>query len=129
MNIVEIMERKINLDPWSKISITTETEHHTLLEIATIVIENGGDYYFIKDDVEKIKDVSLMPIYIKEDWINYNKKELNIITLNLHIKEFEQRLKNSIESSPIKDDREREIEETLNTLKLLRRDLIIKGII
>ena len=121
--------RKINLFPWEKISITSEVEHHTLIDVATIIIFKDDEYYFIQDDIEKVRDVSIMPQYIKEDWIKYNRKELNMFVINKHIREYESRLKKSIEFNSVKTDKERELEEKLQLLKSLRRDLIIKGII
>lgn len=121
--------RKINLFPWEKISITSEVEHHTLIDVATIIIFKDDEYYFIQDDIEKVRDVSIMPQYIKEDWIKYNRKELNMFVINKHIKEYESRLKKSIEFNSVKTNKERELEEKLQLLKSLRRDLIIKGII
>ena len=64
----------------------------------------------------KISDVSKMPYYIKEDWIRHNTKRLNILTINEHIKE--------ISTNSINDD-----EKLIEELKIIRRDLIIKGII
>ena len=131
MNTAEKMDRNINLFPWENVSITTNYEHHTLIEKASIIINNGDDYFYIHDDIEKIKDVSLMPPYIKEDWIKYNKKELDMITMNIHIKQYEDRLKSIIESKtlPFNFDNEKDLEETIQLLKSLRRELIIKGII
>lgn len=121
--------RKINLFPWEKISITSEVEHHTLIDVATIIISKDNEYYFVQDDIEKVRDVSIMPQYIKEDWIKYNRKELNMFVINKHIKEYESRLKRSIEFNSVKTDKEKELDEKLQLLKSLRRDLIIKGII
>lgn len=121
--------RKINLFPWEKISITSEVEHHTLIDVATIIIFKDDEYYFIQDDIEKVRDVSIMPQYIKEDWIKYNRKELNMFVINKHIREYESRLKKSIEFNSVKTDKERDLEEKIQLLKSLRRDLIIKGII
>ena len=117
-----MMERRINLSPWEEISITTEIEHHTLIQNATIIIENNGGYFYIKDDIEKIKDVSNMPTYIKEDWVNYNKKDLSISVLNSHISELQYKSLGTFNVN-------KEPEETIPLLKSLRRDLIIKGII
>ena len=131
MNTVEKMDRGIVLSPWKLVSITTNYEHHTLIEKASIIINNGDDYFYLHDDIEKIKDVSSMPYYIKEDWVKYNKKELDMITMNIHIKQYEDRLKSIIESKtlPFNLDNEKDLEETIQLLKSLRRELIIKGII
>lgn len=116
------MNRVINLSPWDKISISTEIQHHTLIDMATIIISNDEDYYVIEDDVEKIMDVSSMPHYIKEDWINYNKKELTHSVLDKHIKVYTD--KSELQWPP-----DEKIEKTISTLKSIKRHLIIKKII
>lgn len=115
------MNREIDLSPYKEISINTNIIHQTLIDEATIIIEIGDDYYFIKDDIEKIKDVSKMPSYIKEDWIKYNKKELTYNIINQHIREY----LNKSESQYSNDD----ILEILSTLKAIKRQLIIKNLI
>jgi len=115
-------QRSINLSPWKEISISTETQHHTLIDVATIIIENDEDYYIIEDDIEKVMDVSSMPHYIKEDWINYNKKELNQKVLDKHIKVYTD--KSDLQWPP-----DEEIEKVISTLKSIKRHLIIKKII
>jgi hypothetical protein len=82
-----------------------------------LVGDNLGGYFFINDDYDKIYDVLNMPIYIKNDWIKYNIKKLDLPTLNNHIKYYEL------------------VEENDNILKIksilysIRRNLIIEGII
>lgn len=115
-------QRSINLSPWKEISISTEVQHHTLIDIATIIIGNDEDYYIIEDDIEKVMDVSSMPHYIKEDWINYNKKELNQKVLDKHIAVYTD--KSEMQYPP-----DREIEEIISTLKSIKRHLLIKKII
>lgn len=115
-------QRTINLLPWKEISISTELQHHTLIDVATIIIGNDEDYYIIEEDVEKIMDVSSMPRYIKEDWINYNKKELNQKVLDKHIKVYTD--KSDMQYPP-----DKEIEEIISNLKSIKRHLLIKKII
>ena len=115
-------QRTINLSPWKEISISTELQHHTLIDMATIIIEDSEDYFVIEDDVEKIMDVSSMPHYIKEDWVNYNKKELTQSVLDKHIRIYTDKY----EMLYTKDE---EIEETLSILRAIKRHLIIKKII
>ena len=115
-------QRSINLSPWKEISISTETQHHTLIDIATIIISNEDDYYVVEDDIEKLMDVSSMPRYIKEDWINYNKKELNQKVLDKHIKVYTD--KSDMQYPP-----DEEIEKVISTLKSIKRHLLIKKII
>lgn len=109
------MIREINVSPWIHITTTEKYDHHSLNQILTILIEKDGQYFFLVDDVEKIFDVSQMPNYIKEDWINYNKKPLSLKIINEQIK----KLTNDFEL----------FEEELSLLKSLRREMIIKGII
>jgi hypothetical protein len=115
-------QRSINLSPWKEMSISTEIQHHTLIDMATIIIENGEDYYIIEDDIEKVMDVSSMPHYIKEDWINYNKKELNQKVIDKHISVYTD--KSEMQYPP-----DEEIEEIISTLKSIKRHLLIKKII
>jgi len=115
-------DREINLDPWVIISQVSEYEHHTLICYATIIVESNGEYFYLKDDIDKIKDVSNMPSYIKEDWLNYNKKELGMSVINKQIKNLETILEHKRPYNP--DD-----DEALSQLISIRRNLIINGII
>lgn len=109
------MKKEINVSPWNHIITTHKIEHHTLDEIFTILIEKDGEYFYIVEECQKVFDISQMPKYIKEDWINYNKKFLSLSLLNEQIK----KLTNDFD----------QFEDELNLLKSLRRELIIKGII
>ena len=124
------MNREINLKPWNEVCLITKYEHHTLINNATVLIENSGDYFYIHDDIEKVKDVSQMPEYIKEDWINYNKKPLNIPVLNQMIKSYENQLNSGLERPfSLSEPSDEELENLINLLKSLRRDLIINKVI
>jgi hypothetical protein len=124
------MNRDINLKPWNEVCLITKYEHHTLINNATVLIENSGDYFYIHDDIEKVKDVSQMPEYIKEDWINYNKKPLNIPVLNQMIKSYENQLNSDLERPfSLTEPSDDELEDLVNVLKSLRRDLIINKVI
>jgi hypothetical protein len=124
------MNRDINLKPWNEVCLITKYEHHTLINNATVLIENSGDYFYIHDDIEKVKDVSQMPEYIKEDWINYNKKPLNIPILNQMIKSYENQLNSGLERPfSLTEPSDDELEDLINVLKSLRRDLIINKVI
>lgn len=109
------MKREINVSPWNHITTSQKIDHHTLDEIFTILIERDGEYSFLVEECQKIFDISQMPLYIKEDWINYNKKSLSLRLLNEQIKKYT----NDFE----------QFEEELSLLKSLRRELIINGII
>jgi hypothetical protein len=124
------MNRDINLKPWNEVCLITKYEHHTLINNATVLIENSGDYFYIHDDIEKVKDVSQMPEYIKEDWINYNKKPLNIPVLNQMIKSYENQLNSGLERPfSLSEPSDDELENLVSLLKSLRRDLIINKVI
>ena len=119
------MEREINLSPWKSIYLFTKYDFHTLINYATIIIQNpSDDYFYFYHDIEKIIDVSLMPNYIKEDWLNYNKKELNILVLNACIKDCQEKLE-----VVTNQEKERSYKKTLETFKSIRREIILKGII
>jgi hypothetical protein len=127
------MNREINLKPWNQVCLITKYEHHTLINNATVLIENGGDYFYIHDDIEKVIDVSQMPEYIKGDWINYNKKPINISVLNQMIKDYEKGRQNLLQDRgtmyEYKEPTDDELEDLINLLKSLRRDLIINKVI
>lgn len=123
------MDRKINLDVINidYISISSLIDLESLVEVTTIIFDSCGDLYYIVDDIEKIKDVSSMPSYIKEDWVNENKIPIDISVLNNQINKF------SIE---VEDEKSRLLESnyhdslkekmlTLDNLISIRRDVII----
>lgn len=119
--MADLNSRKICLSPYKEVSITTRTIHHSLVDEATIIVENGDDYFVIQDDIEKIKDVSQMPNYIKEDWINYNKIELTDKILDWHILDY---IHKSEQQYPNED-----LLEVVNKLRSIKRHQIIKKII
>lgn len=120
------MEEKININPWNIVSYSDHYELNPFEKVSTIIMEDSsGDYFFIKDEYEKIIDVSKMPDYIRKDWINYNKKDLSISIVNNQIKRFESDLNDPVNIG----NRYEFIENTLKLLKSIRRDLIIKGVI
>jgi hypothetical protein len=109
------MKREINVSPWNHITTTSEINNYSLDNYLTILIEKDGEYFFIVEEEQKIFDISQMPLYIKEDWLKYNKKSLSLSLLNEQIKK-------------LTNDND-QFEDELNLLKSLRRELIIKGII
>jgi hypothetical protein len=109
------MKREINVSPWNHITTTSEMNNYSLDNYLTILIEKDGEYFFIVEEEQKIFDISQMPLYIKEDWLKYNKKSLSLSLLNEQIK----KLTNQYD----------QFEEELLLLKSLRRDLIIKNIL
>ena len=121
------MEKTINLYPYVVLSADFKIDNHTLIETANVILIYNDEYYYLEDDSEKIIDVSLMPHYIKDDWINYNKKELNLSIIDRHInqsyKDLKQYVPNSLNINKIR------IEEELSDLKSIRRDYLLKIVI
>lgn len=109
------MKREINVSPWNHITTTSKINNYSLDNYFTVLIEKDGDYFFIVEEEQKLFDVSQMPIYIKEDWIKYNKKELSISLINEQIKKINNEFN--------------QFEEELGLLYSLRRDLILKGLV
>ena len=115
-------ERHINFNPFKEVSIVKTWNIHTLRHMATVIVERDDVLWYIEDEIEKLYDVSAMPVYIKEDWVNYNKKELTMEVVDAHIKDY-VRLMESQWPSPDS------WENTLATLKSIKRNLIIGKII
>ena len=78
------------------------------------------------DNIDKIIDVSLMPSYIQNDWVNYNKSVLNLSILNDHIKKVKENIEKQIDFN---SDHIVELEEKLNILISIRRDVILSDIL
>lgn len=119
---MSINDRYINLSPFNEISVTKTWDIHTLKNTSSVIVEIDGQIWYIEDDIEKICDVSKMPDYIKEDWVIYNKKEINLQVVESHINDY-LRLKESKWPNPEAWD------ITLNNLKSIKRNLIIGKII
>jgi hypothetical protein len=114
------MKREINLIPWNHIITTSKINNYSLDNYLTILIEKDGEYFFIVEVDEKVFDISQMPIYIKKDWIKYNKKELSITLINEQIEKIKNIYYQFEQGS---------FEEDLSLLYSLRRDLILKGLV
>lgn len=120
---------QVNLFPWKIISHTDFYELNPFEKVSTIIIENNGKYFFLEDEYEKIFDISKMPDYIKKDWVNYNKKDLNLSILNKEIKKLEDDLDKAIYEKSEGFEEKLLFKETIKLLKSLRRDMIINGLI
>jgi len=118
------MDRNINFEPFTEVSSIVKWEHHTMTKWCNIILGKDDKFFYIEDDIEKLKDVSGMPNYIKEDWVKYNLKDLNMFTINKHIEELNKKLDTLITDLYLKENQER-----LTLLKTIRRDFIINGII
>ena len=118
-------DRTINLSPWKEISTTRKMQHHTMIDVATIIIGQNDYYFYIQDDIEKIIDVSCMPNYIKEDWILYNKRELTINVVEGHIRKYVDLR----DSEVYLEVTNQTYDDVISELQSIKRDLIIKKII
>jgi hypothetical protein len=117
------MDRVLNLSPCCEIiSIIKRWLQHSLIEEITLIIEFKGSNFIIQDELEKVLDVSYMPVYIKEDWINYNKKPIDKHILIEHIKEYEEKV--NWQWPPDENTK-----QSLEKLKAIKRDQIINKII
>ncbi len=116
------MERKINIE--NIVSMISFTDYDTMNHIVNIILQIEDNFFFIEDEYDKVVDVSQMPDYIKTDWFIYNKKELNLSSINKHVMSLTKSLEN------LKSIQEEEkIEQNLEKLKSIRREFIIKGIL
>jgi hypothetical protein len=118
-------DRSINLSPWKEVSITKRMQHHTMIDVATVIIGSDGEFFYIHDDIEKIIDISCMPEYIKEDWINYNKKDLTIYIVEEHIRKYVDLRDSEIYLEVANQT----YDDVISELQSIKRDLIIKKII
>lgn len=116
------MDKELDILPYIDVSIISKMDHHTLIKKSSLIISQNNEYFLIEDEYDKILDVSKMPIYIKKDWFDYNRKELTLPAINYHIMEYE---KMNLELHDPFYDPEKKILE----LKSIRRDFLIKKII
>ena len=65
-----------SIDELRLVSYTDEFEHHSLKQIANIIFELNGFYYYIFDEVDKLFEIISMPTYLQEEWFHNNKKIL-----------------------------------------------------
>lgn len=99
-----------------------------IIEVIESIIEDNDIYYYIKEEKEKFNEIVRMPSYIKDDWMRYNREELTTKHIDDIIKKIEvEHNKEQIKYSynvPYRID----LEEKIQKLVSLRRDLILKKI-
>ena len=98
---------------YRQICINSYYRHHDMACLAEVVVEKDGEYFYIEDEMEKIDKVNAMPDFIKDDWFLYNKKELTLEKVDQLILTYQGE----------------HFEDVALTLKLIKRDLLIKRII
>ncbi len=84
-------------------------DYRNVLGTINILFEKDSRFFYIEEDFEKVEDINKMPTYIKDDWYNYNKKELTLEVINSHI----------LFSKDLEDD------DLFKVLVAIRRDFII----
>ncbi len=70
---------------WDIISVTIRTTHNYLIGISNVIFSKDGLYYFIEEERDSLVRIMKMPNYIKNSWIRYNKIDLTISIIDLHI--------------------------------------------
>ena len=70
---------KLELKNYNIISVTKS------IETSTIIFGNDSRVFYIKENSEKILDIINMPFYIKDDWFDENKKEIDLAIINQEI--------------------------------------------
>jgi len=102
-----------------------------LSEVRFIVYDKDSEYYYLLDSSDKIKDVSKMPKYIKDDYYHYNSKILTIEYFNMIIEKY--RIKYTLKSHYLGNKLETEVrnltEEELDKIITIRRELNLKEIL
>lgn len=106
------------VNPYNLISEDTSA-YNLVSGISNIIIELESVFFYIEDYKEKMIDISKMPIYIRLDWLNYNRKELDLKTINKHI-EYHKTTSRWDGNDFIQDDIK------ISQLISIRRDIIIK---
>lgn len=99
----------IDLGEYEVIAFASEIYHHTLNDMIIFFVKKDNEYYYLYDEESKFQDITRMPISIKNDWINYNKKNLTLDIINKYI-------------NGVSDD-------MLQALKIAKRDIILGKII
>ena len=118
------MIREINLLPWNALVVTSDFDKSEIKNIMLILAKIEDCYYYLEEWDEKIFDISQMPNYIKQDWLNHNKKPLSLKLLNKQVKNLLDLISRE---TGIDVKKIIQLEEEIYLLKSLRSDLIIKG--
>lgn len=107
------------------------TNYSDLSEDRFIVYDKDGEYYYLLDSCDKIKDVEKMPQYIKEDYYNYNTKILTIDLFNKIVEKY--RIKYTLKGHYLGNKLETEIrqftEDELDKIVTIKRELNLKEIL
>lgn len=110
-----------NFSTWRIVCNFIKMDYLSMREMSTMIIEKNGNFFYLYDESDKINDVIKMPSYIKEDWVIYNKKDINLSVVDTLVKEY-----SNFGKTYQHDDR---VEDLLSELKTIRRDVLLKKIL
>ena len=107
-------------------------DNHDIKRINHIVYKNGDSTVILKDNAEKIDDVSKMPHYIQEDYLKYNSKDIEESDINILIRKLEWWCgmgNDETNKIPPSSDKYDEYMEKIQILKNIKRDIKIKKLL
>lgn len=102
------------------------------IRINHIIFAKDDIVFFLKDDAGKIKDVSHMPQYIREDYIKHRSRHIEEIDINMIIRKLEWWCgfgNDETQGQHPTSEKYDEYIEKINILKNIRRDLKIKRLL
>jgi hypothetical protein len=107
-------------------------EHHTLTRVNHILFKKDDDFLILVDDSDKINDVSKMPNYIQDDYLNHNFKFLTEEDINILIRKLEWWCgfgNDETQGQVPSLDKYEEYMDKIQILKNIKRDLKIKKLL
>ena len=107
-------------------------DNRDIKRINHIVYKNGDNTLILKDDADKIDDVSKMPNYIQEDYLKYNSKDIEETDINTLIRKLEWWCgfgNDETNKVPPSSDKCDEYMEKIQILKNIKRDIKIKKLL
>lgn len=107
------------------------TNYSDLSEDRFIVYDKDGEYYYLHDISDKIRDVEMMPKYIRDDYYNYNTKVLTIEYFNRIIEKYRTKytLKSHFLGNKLETETRQLTEDELDKIITIRRELNLKEIL
>jgi hypothetical protein len=96
--------------------------------VIEFLFTEDNKFFLLKSDYELFEDVSKMPEYIQSDWINSNKTDLNLESLNRHIKNSKSVL-DLYSGQMFHEEDRKSIQVIIDKLISIRRDFILNGIL
>ena len=114
-------------------NILFDIKYHNLnlQEDRFIVHLRDGEYYYLLDDNQKVKDVQSMPTYIKEDYYRYNSKILTLSFFNKILEKYKVKLtlKPHFLGNKLETSINQFTEEEEDIIRAIKRELNLKQIL